>query len=159
MGFSLAKIFGADTAVKDVVASVSNGVGGLMDRVGFTKKMSESEKVEKTIQIIKATTEANELDVEDLKSAREMAIVQMQTQKASFITRFLNGTLRPVAGWFALIAITNKVWGQMFTQMFETFTWEPIVFSPMENMALTGILAFFFGFRQRSKEKGVALDK
>ena len=159
MGFSLAKIFGADTAVKDVVKSVGDGVGGLMDRVGFTKKMSESEKVEKTIQIIKATTESSQLDVDDLKSAREMAIVQMQTQKAGFITRFINGTLRPAAGWFALISITNKVWGQMLTQMFPSFTWEPITFDAMESMALTGILAFFFGFRQRSKEKGVALDK
>jgi len=157
MGWNLSSLLGTNEALKDTLKSVGSGLGSLMDRAGFVKKMSEAEKIEKSIDLIKATTESDQLDAEDLKSAREMAIVQMNTQKAGFVVRGLNGTLRPVAGWFALIAITNKVWGQMLSQAIPAFSWSPITFDPMESLCLSGILAFFFGFRQRSKEKMVNL--
>ena len=149
MGFSIAGLFGADSALKDGVKSLGAGIGNVMDRFGFVKKMSEAEKADKTIAIIKATIESDKLDADDLKSARDMAIVQMQTQPAGWVTRTLNGTLRPVAGWFSLIAITNKVWGQMLTQMFPSFSWTPITFDSMESLCLTGILAFFISSVER----------
>jgi hypothetical protein len=146
----LTSIFGGD-----VVASVASGAGNLMDRFGFTEKMSEAEKIEKTIELIKVTNETDELDAEDLKSARELAIMQMKTQPASWIVRQMNGALRPFAGWVSLLYLTEKVWGQLLTQYIDGFTWTPITRDPVVDVCMTGILAFFFGFRQRAKEKSV----
>lgn len=154
----LTKLFGADAAIKEVVTSVGNGVGGLMDRVGFTKKMSEAEKMTKTLDFFEKTIQDKQLTKEDIDSARKMAIVQMQTQKAGFITRILNGTLRPVAGYMALISVTNKIWGQFCEQVIPNFKWEPITFTMEEYAIMGGILTFFFGLRQMSKQKGVSLN-
>lgn len=159
MGFTLAKIFGADVAVKDVIGGVGKGIGSIADRLGFTKKMSDVEKIDKQIELIKATADSDKNDMEDLKSAREMAIAQMQTQPASWLVRNMNGALRPSAGWLALICITNKTWGKVLEQMLDGFLWNPIEFSATEQLCLTGILGFFFGFRQRAKEKGVHLNQ
>ena len=138
----------------NIVESVGKGVGSLMNRLGFTEKMSESEKVDKTIELIKVTNESDKLDAEDLKSARELAIVQMQTQPASWIVRQMNGALRPFAGWLSLLYLTEKMWGQLLTQ-YTSIQWAGIPRDPIIDFCMTGILAFFFGFRQRAKEKNV----
>ena len=145
----LSAIFGGN-----IVESVGRGVGSLMDRIGFTEKLSEAEKIDKAIELIRATAETDKLDAEDLKSARELAIVQMKTQKASWFIRQMNGALRPFAGWTALIYLTEKVWSQLLTQ-YTSITWTPIPRDPVIDFCMTGILAFFFGFRQRAKEKAV----
>ena len=152
------KLFGADEAVGKVIGGAGKAIGSIMNRFGFTEKMSEAEKIEKTIAIIKATTESDKLDADDLRSAREMAIVQMQTQKASWFVRQMNGALRPFAGWFALFCFTDKWWGQVLERVIEGFAWTPIETTAAEEFVLGGILAFFFGFRQRAKEKMVNLN-
>ena len=157
MGF-FSKLFGVDNAVGKVIGGAGKAVGSLMNRLGFTEKMSEIDKVDASIRIIKATTESDKLDAGDLKSARELAIVQMQTQKASWFVRQMNGALRPFAGWYSLICLTDKYWGQMLSQIFESFTWVPIETDPITKSIFAGILAFFFGFRQRAKEKMVNLN-
>jgi len=148
LGF-LAKIMGSG-----VVEVVGRGVGSLMSRLGFTEKMSEREKVDMTIELIKATNETDKLDAEDLKSAREMAMVQMRTQSASWVVRQMNGLLRPFAGWLALAYLTERMWSQILINYFQ-FAWVPIPRDPVVDFCMTGILAFFFGFRQRAKEKSV----
>lgn len=145
----LAKIFGGDIA-----ETVGRGVGSLMNRLGFTEKLSEAEKIDKTIELIRATNETDKLDADDLKSARDMAIAQMRTQPASWLVRQLNGALRPVAGWMALLYLTEKAWSQILTQ-YTGIDWIPIPRDPIIDFCMTGILAFFFGFRQRAKEKAV----
>lgn len=151
----LAKFLGVDST--GAVKAIGNGIGNIADRFGFTKKMSESEKIDKTIEVIKATTESDKLDDKALDSARNMAIVQMQTQKASWFVRQLNGALRPAAGWWALVCLTDKVWAQVLSQLIDGFVWVPIELDPITKSILAGILTFFFGMRQRAKEKGVAL--
>jgi len=145
----LGTVFGGN-----MVESIGRGVGSLMSRLGFTVKMSEAEKVDKTIELIRATNETDKLDAEDLKSAREMAMVQMRTQQASWIVRQMNGALRPFAGWIALIYLTEKMWGPLLAQ-YTSVTWFGIERDPIIDFCMTGILAFFFGFRQRAKEKSV----
>ena len=61
--------------------------------VCITEKLSEAEKIDKTIELIRVTNETDKLDAEDLKSARELAMVQMRTQKASWLIRQMNGAL------------------------------------------------------------------
>jgi hypothetical protein len=156
MGLNFMKLLGADDAA-GAVKIVGNAVGGGLDRLGFTKKMSEVEKIDKTIELIKVTSDSDKLDIEDLKAARDMAIAQMQTQKASWIVRQLNGGLRPFAGWYSLICVSDKVWSQVLSQIFENFVWQPVEYDPVTKGIFAGILAFFFGFRQRSKEKQVTL--
>ena len=145
----LGSIFGGN-----MVEAVGKGVGSLMNRLGFTEKLSEAEKIDKTIELIRATNETDKLDAEDLKSAREMAMVQMRTQKASWLIRQMNGALRPFAGWMALAYLTEKMWGQLLTQ-YSAIEWLAITRDPIIDFCMTGILAFFFGFRQRAKEKSV----
>ncbi len=145
-------------AVSEVITSVGKGAGNVLDRMGYTTKMSDSDKIEKQIELIKATSKLDELDTEDLKSARELAIHQLNTQPASWLVRNLNGALRPVAGWIALMAITDKWWGQVLAKLIDGFSWVPIEATPVEEFIIGGILAFYFGFRQRSKEKQVNMN-
>lgn len=152
------KLFGVDNAVGKVIGGVGKAAGSIMNRFGFTEKMSEKDKVEASISIIKATTESDKLDANDLKDARNMAIIQMQTQRASWFVRQMNGAFRPFAGWFALICLTDKTWGQILNQIFPTFVWIPVETDPITKAILGGILGFFFGFRQRAKEKMVNLN-
>lgn len=154
---SLLKAIGVGDA-KDAIALVGNAVGGIADRMGFTKKMSEAEKIDKTIELLKATTAKDSLDMEDLKSAREMAITQMNTQPAGPIVRILNGALRPAAGWWALICLTDGWWGGILNQVFGEIVYTPVATTPVQDAVLAGILAFFFGFRQRAKETQTNLN-
>lgn len=148
LGF-LTKVFGGDIA-----ETVGRGVGSLMNRIGLTEKMSEAEKIDKTIDLIRATNESDKLDADDLKSAREMAMAQMRTQKASWLIRQMNGALRPFAGWVALLYLTEKLWRPMLAYHFNVVIAQ-IDRDPVIDFCMTGILAFFFGFRQRAKEKSV----
>ena len=141
----------------DAIEKVGDAAGSLMDRFGFTKKLSEAEKIDKWVQVIQATTASDKLDNEDLNSTREMAMVQMRTQPASWVVRNLNGALRPFAGYVAVLAVTNKFWGQFLSQIIDDFSWSPIGFSTEEYAILGVIIAFFFAGRQRSKEKMVSI--
>lgn len=152
LGF-LGKIFGSGAA--EVLKPIGQAAGSIMNRLGFTEKMSESEKVQGTIALLRATYETDKLDAEDLRSAREMAMAQMRSQPASWLVRNMNGALRPFAGWVALVFLTEKMWGQLLTQYVDAFVWIAIPRDPIVDFAMTGILAFFFGFRQRAKEKSV----
>lgn len=152
LGF-LGKLFGSGAA--EILKPIGAAAGSIMNRLGFTEKMSEAEKVSATIAMLEATVETDKLDAADLKSARELAIVQMRTQPASWLVRNMNGALRPFAGWVALVYLTEKMWGQLLTQYVDAFTWVAIPRDPIVDFAMTGILAFFFGFRQRAKEKSV----
>jgi hypothetical protein len=149
----LTRIFGGGAGA--VADTVGRGVGSLMDRFGFTEKMSEAQKIQSTIALLQATFETDKLDAEDLKSARDMAMAQMRTQPASWLVRNMNGMLRPFAGWVALIYLTERMWGQLLTQYIDSFNWVGIPRDPVIDFCMTGILAFFFGFRQRAKEKSV----
>jgi hypothetical protein len=144
----------ASMGIGDLATSVGKGIGSVMDRIGFTEKMSEAQKMDYTINLIKATNESDKLDAEDLRSARELAMIQMKTQQASWFVRQMNGALRPFAGWLALIYLTERMWGQLLVQ-FSNIEWWTIPRDPVIDFCMTGILAFFFGFRQRAKEKAV----
>ena len=50
--------------------------------------------------------------------------------------------------------LTEKMWSQLLTQ-YTNIKWLAIPRDPIIDFCMTGILAFFFGFRQRAKEKSV----
>lgn len=155
---NILKMLSGQGAIEETAGTIGKGIGNVMDRFGFTKKLSAGEKIDKQIELIKATAQSDAVDIDDLKSAREMAIVQMQTQKASWLVCQMNGALRPFACWLSLAAIFNKMWGQFLVETIDGFTWTPIEFSTTENGVLLMIIGFFFAGRQRSKEKSVNLN-
>ena len=150
----LTKILGGGAA--EVAGTVVKGVGNIMDRFGFTKKMSEKEKFDNYFKMVELENTGEQINQDGIKSAREMYMVEMSNQKQSWLVRQLNGALRPTAGWWALICMTDKVWSQVLGNLIPNFAWEPVMLTPIEQSILAGILAFFFGMRQRSKEKNVA---
>lgn len=150
----LTSVFGGGAAA--VGETVGKGVGSLMDRFGFTKKQSDQEKFSNYTKLIELGNQGQKIDSEELQSARQMYMEELKNQKQSWLVRFVNGMLRPTAGWWSLICLTDKVWAQVAGNMFPNFVWEPVVLTPLEQSILAGILAFFFGLRQRSKEKSVA---
>lgn len=151
----LTNIFSGGAAA--VVDKAGKGIGNVLDRFGFTKKQSDQEKFENYLKICQTQLESDKVDIQDMRSARELYMIQMQQQPASWLVRQLNGALRPAAGWWALLCITDKWWSQMLGNLIDGFMWIPIEATPLEQSVIAGILAFFFGFRQRSKEKNVTL--
>ena len=139
------------TSFKGYMLSTRAFSGQIFEKFSLSKPHSASKF---TVCITEKLSEADILDAEDLKSACELAMVQMRTQKASWLIRQMNGALRPFAGWIALAYLTEKMWGQLLTQ-YTNIEWLEIPRDPVIDFCMTGILAFFFGFRQRAKEKSV----
>ncbi len=135
----------------DTAKAVGKGVGSVMNRMGFVEKMSESQRADKMKELLTLEFKGDELQIADVNKAREMAIVQMQTQKASWLVRQMNGALRPFAGWLALLYVTDKFWGPVLDSMFTAYTYTPIPRDAMVDGVMAGILAFFFGFRHLAK--------
>jgi hypothetical protein len=147
------KMFGG--AAVDLVKAAGNGVGNVLDRF-VPKKMSESEKFDKVLEAGRQDLEAGRLEVADVNSAREMWMTFLRTQKVPWAAAFLNAVYRPVAGFVALAYLTDSFWAQVLTQLIDGFAWVPIKRDPVVDGLVAVIIYFFFGYRQRSKEKGVA---
>lgn len=144
--------------VKEVIKGVGEVAGNILDRTGFTKKMSEQEKAIHIKEILEIEVKGEEQELKDVQSARQMAIIQLQTQKASWLVRQLNGAFRPVAGWISLLYLTNEMWQPILHSLVPTYVIIQIQRDSVVDGVLGGIIAFFFGFRMRSKEKRVSTD-
>jgi len=146
----LAKVLGGG----DVAAAVGKGVGNVMDRF-WPKKLSEAEKFDKVKAIAEIGLKESGMEIEDVNTARQMAMTEMSTQKAPWIARLLNTTFRPIAGFMALFYLTDKFWSQVIIVIKPDFVWTLITRDPVTDLMMSGIIGFFFGFRQRTKEKGL----
>jgi len=146
----------AGSATESVVKGIGKGVGSLMNRFGFVEKMSESEKWEKAKDIMGFETEQGKLEVEDVNKSREMWMTFMRTQKMPWVARFLNSIYRPFCGFVAILYLTDQFWAQILEQFISGFQWTLIERDPVVDGLVAVVVYFFFGYRQRSKEKGVA---
>ena len=153
LGFLTDKLGGG--VAESVVKGIGNAANNLLDRF-IPKKMSEAEKWEKVKDVMNYETEQGELEVEDVNKAREMWMTFLRTQKIPWPARFLNAIYRPFCGFMAIFYLTDKFWAQVLTQVFPGFQWTPIERDPVTDGLVGVIIYFFFGYRQRSKEKGVA---
>lgn len=134
----------------DTIKAVGSGIGNVLDRF-VPKKMAESEKWEKMAQMTELNLKSDAMNADEIKSAREMYMTELKTQPQLWIVRLMNGVFRPFAGFVALGYLTDAYWGQILARSIEGFVWVPIVKDPAIVWIMGGIIGFFFGFRQLSK--------
>lgn len=139
------------TSVKEVLGTVGKSADSIMDRVGFTKKLSEGERLDKYIKafgISEASTD----------SARQMCMTESRTQKQPWIIRLLNGFVRPFGGIGALTTEFYALWGGNLGVWFG-FEFIPIVITTPQHLILGSIIAFYFGSRLKETLSGVATKR
>jgi len=137
----------AVSAAERLVNGVGGGIGSLMNRIGWTEKLAEGERWDKII-------EASEIAFKDVESARNMLMIEMQTQKLPWIVGLINGFFRPLAGYMSLLYLFEFTIAEALNQ-FDFFNWVATTHSPVTDGCALAIIGFFFGLRQRSKEKAV----
>ena len=76
--------------------------------------------------------------------------------KSVGMARFMNAIYRPFCGFIAIGYLTDKFWGQVMMNLVPGFKWTYIERDPLVDSLVAVIIYFFFGYRQRSKEKAVA---
>ena len=136
----------AVTAAERLVNGVGKGLGSVMNRIGWTEKLSEKERWSMLIEM-------SGMDLKDSDTARQMAMVEMQTQKLPWAIRFLNGAFRPLCGYVAMGYLTESIWSQALSRF--GWSWVPTTHDPTVDLCMLSIIGFFFGLRQRTKEKAV----
>lgn len=141
-------------AVESVVKGIGSGIGNVMDRF-WPKKLSEAEKWEKAKDMMAFETDQGKLEVADVNKARDMYMTFLRTQKIPWLARFVNAMYRPFCGYMAIGYLTDRFWAQVLEQFIESFRWTLIERDPVVDGLVAVIIYFFFGYRQRTKEKGV----
>jgi len=149
LGGIAAKITGE--VVGKTLSEIGKGAGSIMNRFGFTPKMSDSEKIDKFVEVL-------HLDEASTDSAREMFITEMQTQKQPFVVRLLNGLVRPLGGLGAIGVEFYAIVGENISSWFG-IKYLPIVMTTEQHVFLLGISAFYFGSRSREIMKGVSTQR
>lgn len=149
IGSIIGKITGDTVGV--VADKIGKAGGSIMNRFGFTEKMSEIEKIDKYCEVLK-------IDEESTDSAREMFMAEMQTQKMPFIIRMLNGLVRPIGGLGAIFVEFYAIVGANVSNWFG-IAYLPIVMSVESHLFLGAIAAFYFGSRSREIIKGVSTQR
>lgn len=144
---------GADTA-KEFVKGAGKAASNIMDRF-WPKKMNEAERIQAVKDIAQIDLERSDVEVKDVNQARQMWMTFLQTQKVPWLARFLNAMFRPVAGFIALMYLTDKFWSQMIRAFYPGFEWTAIVRDPVTDAAVTTIIWFFFGYRHKAKKEGL----
>jgi len=140
----LSKISGG--AVKEVLNGAGKGIGSVMNRFGFTEKLSESEKIDKYSTLFKISEDSTD-------SARQMFMVEMKTQKQPWVIRILNGLVRPLGGLGALSVEFYAIMGANFGQWFG-FPYIEVKIETEQHLVLGAIIAFYFGSRLKETLSG-----
>lgn len=149
----IAGIIGGEV-VKETITGVGNGISNLLDRK-WPKKMSESERFDKIKDLAQIDLQRSDIEVKDVNKAREMWMTFLRTQKLPWLARFMNAIYRPFCGFMAILYLTDRFWAQVLEQLINGFHWKLIERDPIVDGLLAIVMYFFFGYRQRSKEKGV----
>ena len=135
-------------SIGEALGQVGKAAGSLMDRVGFTKKLSEAERIDKYVQVFSISEASTD-------SARQMFMTEMQTQKQPWLIRLLNGLVRPVGGLGALATEFYAIWGGNLGQWFD-FTYIEVKISTEQHLVLGAIIAFYFGSRLKETLSGIS---
>lgn len=141
----------ASAPVKEIVGQAGKGIGSVMNRLGFTEKMGESDRIDKYATIFKISEGSTD-------SARQMFMAEMSTQKQPWLIRFLNGLVRPVGGIGALTTEFYAIWGGNLAEWCH-FKYIEVVITMEQHLVLGAIIAFYFGSRYKEITKGVATKR
>lgn len=150
----IAGAFGGE-AIKEGMKVLGSAAGNILDRFA-PRKMSEAEKWDKLKDVVALETAQADIEVKDVNKAREMWMTFLRAQKIPWPARFLNAIYRPFCGFIAIGYLTDKFWGQVLMNLIPNFKWTYIERDALVDSLVAVIIYFFFGYRQRSKEKGVA---
>lgn len=145
----LAKL--AATPVKEVLGSVGKAAGSVMNRFGFTEKLSDAERIDKYATLFKISENSTD-------SARQMFMTEMSTQKQPWIIRLLNGLVRPIGGLGALTTEFYAIWGANLGQWFG-FKYIKVEITTEAHLVLGAIIAFYFGSRLKETLTGTATKR
>lgn len=136
----------AAVPVKEVLNTVSNAAGSIMDRIGFTKKLSEGERLQNYVTLFGISEASTD-------SARKMCMVESQTQKQPWMIKVFNGFVRPYGGIGALTTEFFVVWGENISIWFG-FKYCEITVSIEQHIVFGTIIAFYFGSRLKETLTG-----
>lgn len=132
--------------IGEALGKVGDAAGSIMDRVGWTKKLSESERIDKYVTAFGISESSTE-------SAREMFMTEMRTQKQPWIIKLLNGLVRPLGGLGALATEFYAIWGANLGAWLG-FTYIPVEINTSQHLVLGSIIAFYFGSRLKETLTG-----
>lgn len=145
----LAKLAAAPIA--EIVGQVGKAAGSIMNRIGFTEKLSDSERIDKYAKLFGISEASTD-------SARKMFATEMQTQKQPWPIRFLNGLVRPVGGLGALATEFYAIWGANLSKWLD-FQYVKVEINVEQHLVLGAIIAFYFGSRLRETLSGIATKR
>jgi len=137
--------------IKEAITGVGKAAGSIMNRIGFTEKLSESERIDKYSTLFGISEASTD-------SARKMFMTELQTQKQPWIIRVLNGLVRPVGGLGSLATEFYVIWGDNLGVWFG-FKFVPITLSIEQHLVLGSIIAFYFGSRLKETLSGVSTTR
>lgn len=135
----------------EVLQQVGNATGSILDRVGFTKKLSEGERIDKYSTLFKISEESTD-------SARKMFMSEMATQKQPWVIRLLNGSVRPFGGIGSLITEFYSMWAENISA-WVNIEYRPIHITTEQHLVLGAIIAFYFGSRLKETLTGTATKR
>lgn len=130
----------------EIVKQVGKAAGSLLNRLGFTEKLSEGERIDRYVTLFGISEKSTD-------SARQMFMTEMRTQKQPFVIRFLNGFVRPFGGIGALTTEFYAIWGANLAVWFG-FTYIPVTITVPQHLVLGSIIAFYFGSRLKETLTG-----
>ena len=139
------------SSVKEVLGTVGKAADSIMDRVGFTKKLSEAERIDKYVNLFGISESSTD-------SARQMFMTEMRTQKQPWLIRSLNGLVRPFGGIGALMTEFYALWGANLGEWF-SFNYIPIAITTPQHLVLASIIAFYFGSRLKETLTGISTKR
>ena len=125
----------ASEPAKEIMNQAGKGIGSVMNRFGFTEKLSEAEKIDKYSTLFKISEDSTD-------SARQMFMTEMRTQKQPWLIRSLNGLVRPFGGIGALMTEFYALWGANLGEWF-SFNYIPIAITTPQHLVLASIIAFY----------------
>lgn len=137
--------------VGEALGSVGKAAGSIMNRLGFTEKLSEAERIDKYVTLFGISESSTD-------SARQMFMTEMRTQKQPLVIRFLNGFVRPFGGIGALTTEFYSIWGANLGSWFD-FPFIKIEISIEQHLVLAGIIAFYFGSRLKETLTGFSTKR
>lgn len=141
----------ASAPVKEVLSQVGGGVGSIMNRIGFTEKLAEGDRIDKYATIFKISEDSTD-------SARRMFMTEMKTQKQPWLIRILNGLVRPLGGLGALAVEFYAIMGSNFAEWCN-FKYTEVTITMEQHLVLGAIIAFYFGSRLKEVTHGVATKR
>lgn len=141
----------AAAPVAEIVGQVGKAASSIMNRIGFTEKLSEAERIDKYVTLFGISESSTD-------SARQMFMTEMATQPQPWLIRLLNGVVRPVGGIGALLTEFYALWGSNVSIWLD-IDFIPIAISTEQHLFLGSICAFYFGSRLKETLGGVATKR